>query len=127
MSVSTGATPRPWRASLGVIVADIPNGDSTTTAVAYVGEEFRHNAGLCYGDERDANAALIVRAVNSHEALVEALKPFAHFAEVYLKNTPQLTPTTGSVYSIERMHGSASIDVEHLKAALAALLATGEK
>lgn len=64
------ATPRPWRETYGVIVSDTPysNGvdEYKTTAVAYVGEEMRHAAGLPYGAERDANAALIVAAVNAY-------------------------------------------------------------
>ena len=63
-------TKGPWRGHLGVIVSDIPDGDSPTTAVAYVGDEWRHTGGLRSGEERDANARLIASA----PALVEALE-----------------------------------------------------
>jgi hypothetical protein len=79
----TEATPRPWRAHSGIIVSDTPNGEYKTSAVAYVGEEFRHCAGLPSGDERDANAALIARAVNSFEALVSALREAERFLDYF--------------------------------------------
>lgn len=72
------ATPRPWREKLGVIVSDTPCQCGVdkydTTAVAYIGEEYRHAGGLAYGDAVKANAALIVAAVNACEPMREALK-----------------------------------------------------
>lgn len=56
-----------------MIVADIPSEEYSTTAVAYYGDEIRHAGGLPYGEERDANAAFIIRACNSHYALIAAL------------------------------------------------------
>ena len=72
------ATPRPWREKLGVIVSDTPCQCGVdkydTTAVAYIGEEYRHAGGLAYGDAVKANAALIVAAVNAYGSMREALK-----------------------------------------------------
>ena len=67
------ATPRPWRISLtrgrldsGLGVRGIASHDNANVAwVTMACPEF------------DANADLIVRAVNSHDALVEALRAFA--------------------------------------------------
>jgi len=63
-----GHSPLPWRSEVGVIVSDTPRGEHKTIAVAYVGDEFRHIAGLTYGSERDANAELIVKSVNGYES-----------------------------------------------------------
>jgi hypothetical protein len=63
--VSGAATPRPWAINedrLHEIVFD-PGGDGIPIAECF---------GLPDDGETEANAALIVRAVNSHEALVEA-------------------------------------------------------
>lgn len=74
--MSTLHTPGPWRAELGVIVADIPNDGFKTTAVAYYGDEWRHADGLQYGDERDANGRLIAAAP---DGLALARAVAAHF------------------------------------------------
>src|SRR6185312_5239527 len=75
------ATPRPWREKLGVIVSDTPCQCGVdkydTTAVAYIGEEYRHAGGLAYGDAVKANAALIVAAVNAYGSMREALNEIA--------------------------------------------------
>src|SRR6185437_14240194 len=72
------ATARPWREQYSIIVSNTPLSQGPdewkTTATAYVGDEFRHRGGLCTGAERDANAALIVAAVNAYEPMREALK-----------------------------------------------------
>jgi hypothetical protein len=72
--MSTKHTPLPWFYQSDVIYSKTPSDGYETTAVAYVGDELRHVGGLQYGKPRDANAALIVRAVNSHDAMVKALE-----------------------------------------------------
>ena len=67
--MKTSHTPGPWRYELGVVVADLPRNECKTTAIAYVGDEWRHVNGLCYGGERDANARLIAAAPDLLAAL----------------------------------------------------------
>lgn len=55
-------TPGPWRAHSDVIVADIPDGEYVTTAIAYYGDELRHVGGLPCGETRDANGRMIAAA-----------------------------------------------------------------
>lgn len=65
----TRHTATPWYYYSDCIFSETPQGEFKTTCVAYVGDEMRHSGGLQYGPERDANAALIVEAVNSCEAM----------------------------------------------------------
>lgn len=62
MKTQVQHTPTPWlKAELGVVRNEVDN----------------YLVARCIGDtdqEADANAAFIVRAVNSHEAMLEALK-----------------------------------------------------
>jgi hypothetical protein len=65
------ATPRPWVRGRGAdaqYIIAVGDGSQPTRRVAEV------YYGRIEVDERNANAELIVRAVNSHEALVEALE-----------------------------------------------------
>ncbi len=59
------ATPRPWGLSTSECIIDV-NGK----AIAYVDPYYRSGN----MDENEANKALIVRAVNCHDRLVEALR-----------------------------------------------------
>ena len=75
--MTTQPTPRPWQQHSGavydssgtVLLASMNRSDR---ASPYEGGDKRPNP--IYPVERDANAALICRAVNSHDVLVEALK-----------------------------------------------------
>lgn len=69
-------TKGPWFVmdSSSVVAAHIPKGGYQTTGVAYAGDEMRHSGGLCYGDERDANAALIAESKNALPAMIEAVR-----------------------------------------------------
>lgn len=70
--------------------------------------------------ERRANAELIVRAVNAHDALVAALEPFANFQH---ENFPKYTHDGDG-----RPQVHVSVPIEELEAARAALsLAKGSK
>jgi hypothetical protein len=69
----------------------------------------------------EANAAFIVTAVNSHEALVEALKaarkqlePFAAVAAIFSDREPQHGDI---IHGWEFSSGSADLRVSHCKAA----------
>jgi len=72
-----------------------------------VGGEFQHEDAL--GMDKKANAAFIVRACNSHEALVDALARAANFLE-----------------AVSKTIGSDSAMQEAEKARLALSLARGE-
>lgn len=65
------ATPRPWVLD-GFVIAD-PNGDTPTGRWGIASAEPRTNP-----VEKQANAALIVRAVNCHDELVAALEALLH-------------------------------------------------
>ena len=62
---ATKGTPRPWEAS------------NPTTSITRIQDSFKRNilaTLLGTMENREANAALIVKAVNNHDALVEALE-----------------------------------------------------
>jgi hypothetical protein len=61
-------TPTPWVVAYGMIYQQIGNG-----AVGPGIAKMDRDEEMTMPTERDANAELIVRAVNSHEALVSAL------------------------------------------------------
>ena len=67
------ATARPWRVGdAGTTVFGPPNGNPSPKTIATI--SYAKLRGVEQYDESAANAALIVRAVNSHEALVAALR-----------------------------------------------------
>ena len=77
MNETSKATPRPWQVSRSNAGAIPPHfqpleiiGRGGNASVA---------AQLGIGPEANANAALIVKAVNAHDSLVEALKDCADF------------------------------------------------
>ncbi len=77
------ATPRPWFV-VNVGTADEPM--MSIKAARIAGKPPRHSVAICAtGDSpqemENANAALIVHAVNNHDALVEALRLLAGTAE----------------------------------------------
>jgi hypothetical protein len=81
------------------------------------------------GSRAEANAAFIVRAVNAHDELVAALRPFASLLRHFDGRASR--PTTGPIHS--RASGDVdggepeALTVEMLRAAAAALAkATGE-
>ena len=72
--MSDKATPRPWTASRHMLFKGNHN-IGTRSNYRHVGEIWaRDNEG-----ESDANAELIVRAVNSHDQMVMALKQIARW------------------------------------------------
>lgn len=79
-------TPTPWKRSENnwgrVNIHNFPNGGGTNIIADLVGN----------AEEMDANSAFIVRAVNSHDDLVEALQGFmkcrAYDGKDYIKCSP---------------------------------------
>lgn len=65
MKTQDKATPRPWK----------QEGIDSPSIIGEQGEYIAYVHGHCIADA-SANVALIVRAVNSHDALVEALSSF---------------------------------------------------
>jgi len=63
-------TPTPWKFEDEYVRADALNGDEGGNIVADVYTRPSHS----HSPEMEANAAFIVRAVNAHDALVEALE-----------------------------------------------------
>lgn len=62
-------TPAPWRVEADEKGGEIQGYDIRTDSEEIVGQE-----GILGGPIGEANAAFIVRAVNAHEALVDALR-----------------------------------------------------
>ncbi len=82
------ATPRPWcsdeRANNTVVIEGPDNPDATKPA-----EEYNGGKVICImlGPDAAANAALIVRAVNAHDRLVEALDDARQWISQYVDGT----------------------------------------
>jgi hypothetical protein len=76
-------TPTPWDWSVGVIYARFEAGEiiAATDGTPFAAMD---------GATQSANAAYIVRACNSHAALVEALKECADRLELHAKHTEDL-------------------------------------
>lgn len=82
----TGHAPIPWMVD-GITVA------SGAQSVCYMGEPAQWSGDTPRMlDNCDANAALIVRAVNSHEALIEALREIARHPHSGIANAGYQTP-----------------------------------
>jgi hypothetical protein len=64
-------SPLPWRQSDGIVVADLPNGSTTLIC------DCNPDGMLHVREFEEANAALIVRAVNSYHVMVDALEFYA--------------------------------------------------
>lgn len=73
-------SPTPWKVS-GVVVPSIRDPLFSHTSIVSGGKRVARVAGIG-DDETKANAAFIVKAVNSHEALVSALKNFIDWANI---------------------------------------------
>lgn len=94
------ATPRPWRqeAMATTVWGDCDAGDPSSTGMGYPIVEIAHpqrwmRRGFPGPSERQANAALIIAAVNHHEELIAALQMVV---DAYTDRT------MGSVYGMER-------------------------
>jgi hypothetical protein len=72
-------------------------------------------------EEAKANTTFIVQAVNSHEALVSTLKPFAAIAEVLGRTPPP--GYDNDLHGWQRINGSAMLRLSDCVAALDALKA----
>lgn len=104
-------TPTPWTVWSGEGYS--ATGRARTSVCRHVGE-LESNDHTCVADvlgdteaKSHANAAFIVTAVNSHDALVKALQPFAHIAEVLGDKPPQ---GTGDVlHEWQLMSGMAAL------------------
>ena len=75
-------TPTPWKASpyssiVGIAISAQPDPNKNTVVLAGTMGTFSDDHQV----ESEANAAFIVRAVNNHEALVDALERCLAFAE----------------------------------------------
>lgn len=79
-------TPTPW-----LCASDSPEIHTPADASSPVGWHIAHINGGQSFDERMANAAFIVRACNSHAALVEALR----MARPYVKSRADANDVTG--------------------------------
>jgi hypothetical protein len=77
-------------------------------------KEYVTNRGGDFYSEAQANAAFIVRAVNAHDALVEALKWFAD-----RENWREEQLSEGFVYSAEWRVGFSPIEIARAALALA--------
>jgi hypothetical protein len=75
-------TPPPWEKSGDLIVKDLSY-DKTVTAAYY--EIATTNIGHWTTEQKEANAAFIVRAVNAHEELLEAVKASATMTNELLR------------------------------------------
>lgn len=74
-------TPLPWKVLEGMIVEDCPK--NQTRMVCSTGVEcYIYSDHLVNHAHMKANARLIVRSVNNHEALVNALKNLMPVAEI---------------------------------------------
>lgn len=76
------ATPRPWFAVEEWILAEHLNDDGCPIVI-YVGDDDLKIGNFWQEDDdtREANAELIVRAVNAHDELVEALRAVAQWLD----------------------------------------------
>jgi len=84
-------TPTPWRVEEGtpLIWGNCNPDDRSTYGMGYPVARVEHprswqKSGLPTPDEQGANAALIVRAVNAHEAMLAALKACADQFDFYV-------------------------------------------
>ena len=80
-------TPLPWRVEqeTDLIWGACNTDDFSTRGMGYSiveGKSGSWNKGKPDMDEREANAAFIVKAVNAHDALIEALRPFAWYFDL---------------------------------------------
>jgi hypothetical protein len=82
-------TPTPWLIEGGCVYATNLEGTNRFSLIVHGGWQtagvYRTDA-----DELQANAAFIALAVNSHDALVEALKECADRLELHMKHTEDL-------------------------------------
>lgn len=92
----TKHTPGPWSSGP---TGSVMMGYSQPFAVAEHGS--KNLIAGCFGDVRggpdtaEANARLIVRAVNSHDDMLTALRPFALLAKLHGDDHEQVTPALG--------------------------------
>jgi hypothetical protein len=117
--MSAKHSPLPWKVDGDGVRAMVRADDATIVAL-------RHRLP---GDVNEANSAFIVRAVNAHDELVAALRPFASLLRHFDGRASR--PTTGPIHSWASgdIDGgeSEALTVEMLRAAAAALAkATGE-
>lgn len=68
------ATPGEWSWHLGIILAPSTDGDCSTQAIFYAGEEWRHANGLPLYQQATANAAFIVELKNQFPALADRME-----------------------------------------------------
>ena len=68
------ATPRPWKYDENGVITNMGSSIATTFQVAWENSRAtkEHNQNMI--DEQKANASLIVKSVNNHDALLEACK-----------------------------------------------------
>lgn len=101
-------TPLPWQIKRGATMGVIVNQDGEQVAAAL-------SDAVKSSDERDANAELIVRAVNNHDALVKALRDLVAACNTY-DDTPDSTLNAARYVNAQERAGKL----------LAALSPTGE-
>jgi hypothetical protein len=120
-------TPLPWRLEEGtpLIWGACDPDDKSTYGMGFPVAEAvpptRWNCNRPSADERMANAAFIVKAANSHEALIEALRPFAAMAKSYddMTDTPEEIEFT--ILTREGNRTTVSVTREDFERARAAL------
>ena len=105
MNKTAKHTPTPWIAKLGEYnftgpengraIMDSTNGIRICDVDSKANQ--KRNDYKCADPERDANAAFIVKAVNSHEALVEACQEALKIIEAKWPNSTLLNKLEGAI------------------------------